>query len=96
MDWRISHYYYHGEVGRVYKSWRKGGHFLSIVPWDSRDYWEKKFLYGPRKEYRKYKEHDLQHHATCLELGDKIYMQIFSDQENIYTKKDINKCSSEV
>ena len=53
MDWRINHYYYHEEVGRAYKSWRKGGHFLSIVPWDSRDYWEKIFFTWTKERIQK-------------------------------------------
>lgn len=49
-----------------------------------------------KERKQKIKGHVLLHRATCSELGNTTYVQFLSDQENIYTKRDVNKYSSEV
>lgn len=77
------------------KSWRKSGNVLSIFPCNSWDYWKKFLFHGPRKEIRNQKDTSF-YHATYSELGNTTYMQFLSDQENIHTKGDVNRYSSEV
>lgn len=80
---------------KAHKSWRGSGSVLSMCPWNSGGYWEK-FLMNQRQNAEDKKGHVLLHHATGSQLGNKMYVQFLSDQENIYTKGDVNKYSSEV
>lgn len=96
LENEISHYCYHEEGLKLIRAGGKVEIFYPYAPGTAEVIERNFFLLDQRKNAEDKKGHVLLHHATCSQLGNKIYVQFLSDQENIYTKGDVNKYSSEV